>query len=106
MRRFATAPWLAVILAVVAGISTFVWKAHDLGQSCGYREGGPQANFPTNLALAVLVAVPVALTIARALSEHRAAVDVLRVAALAAVFAATAFGVADLAFFLSRECYA
>jgi hypothetical protein len=95
-----------VSLAILAGITTFAWKAHDLGQSCGYREGGPQPNFPTSLALAVLVAVPVALTIVRALTERRVAVDVLRLAALAAILAAAAFGAADLAFFLSRKCYA
>lgn len=106
MRRFASAPWLAVILAVVAGITTFAWKAHALGQSCGYREGGPQPNFPTSLALAVLVAVPAAVTIVRALSECRTAVGVLRLAALATILAAAAFGAADLAFFLSRDCYA
>lgn len=106
MRRFAAAPWLAAIFAVLAGISTFAWKAHDLGRSCGYSEGGRLPYFPTKLAFPVLVAVPVALTIIRALSERRAALDVLRLAALAAILAAAAFGAADLAFFLSRECYA
>ncbi len=106
MRRLATAPWLAVILAVLTRISAFAWEAHDLGQSCGYREGGQLPYFPTRLALAVLVAVPVALTIIRALSERRTAVGVLRLAAFAAILAAAAFGAAHLGFFLSRECYA
>jgi hypothetical protein len=106
MRRLVTAPRLAMGLAVVAGIIAFVWKAHDLGQSCGYREGGSQPNFPTTPALAALVAVPVAITIVRALGERRAALDLLKLAVLAAILAAAAFGAADLAFFLSRECYA
>jgi hypothetical protein len=106
MRRYFTAPWLAALLALTAGAIGFVWEVHDLGQSCGYREGGPMPNFPAKIALTVLVAVPVVLTVGRALGERRTVGSVVGLAVLAAILAGVAFGAADLAFFLSRHCYA
>jgi hypothetical protein len=106
MRRYFTAPWLAALLALAAGVSCFLWQVHDLGQSCGYREGDRQPNFPTKIALVVLVGVPVVLIVGRAISERRSAAGIMGLAVLAAILAGAAFGAADLAFFLSRHCYA
>jgi hypothetical protein len=106
MRRYFTAPWLAAVLAVAAGLIGFAWQVHDLGQSCGYAEGGPQPNFPTKIALIVLIAVPVVVTASRALGERRSVGAVVRLAVLAAILAGVGFAAAQLAFFLSRHCYA
>jgi hypothetical protein len=106
MRRYFTAPWLAALFALAAGVLCFLWQVHDLAQSCGYREGDRQPNFPTKIALIVLVGVPVVLIVARATGEGRTVARVVGLAVLAAILAGAAFGAADLAFFLSRHCYA
>jgi hypothetical protein len=106
MRRYVAAPWLAAPMALATGVLCFLWEVHDLGQSCGYREGDRQPNFPTKIALVILVGVPVVLTVGRAISERRSAAGVMGLAVLAAILAGVAFGAADFAFSLSRHCYA
>jgi hypothetical protein len=105
MRRYIAAPWLAALLALAGGAIGFVWKVHNLGHSCGYHEGGRLPNFPTKIALIVLVAVPVALTVGRAVGEGRSASRVVGLAGLAALLASASFGASQLIFFLSRHCY-
>jgi hypothetical protein len=106
MERYLRAPGLAALLAPVSGLICFVWEARELGESCGYREGGGLPNFPSRIAWVVLVSVPVLVTVGRALGERRTPRAVLAQAALAAVLAGAAVGAAELAFFLSRHCYA
>jgi hypothetical protein len=106
MVRYLRAPRFAALLAPVAGLICFVWEARDLGESCGYREGSGLPSFPSRIAWVVLVCVPVLVTVGRALGERRTPRAVLALAALAAVLAGAAVGAAELAFFLSRHCYA
>jgi hypothetical protein len=106
MRRVLTAPRLAVLLAPAAGLVFALWEVHDLGGSCGYREGSHLPNFPVRVAFVLLVVLPALLTAGRAYSEGRGARGVLGLALCAAVLAGAAAGAADLWFFLSRHCYA
>jgi hypothetical protein len=106
IERCLRAPWLAALLAPIAGLTCFLWEVRDLGQSCGYREGSRMPNFPIRVAVVVLVSVPVLVTVARGLSERRNPRAVLALAAVAAVLAGAAVAAADFAFFLSRHCYA
>lgn len=105
MRRCLRAPWLAALLAPIAGLTSFLWEVRDLGESCGYREGSRMPNFPYRIALVVLVSLPVLVTVARGVSERRTPRAMLGLAALAAVLAGAAVTAADFAFFLSRHCY-
>jgi hypothetical protein len=105
-RRFTRTPLLTGVLAPIAGLVFFLWKAYDLGESCGYREGSALPNFPMGVAVPVLVGVPIVLTAARAFGEGRTRRRVVALALLSGVLAGAAVGAAELAFYLSRHCYA
>jgi ABC-type multidrug transport system permease subunit len=105
MRRYpGTAP-LVVVLVLAAGIACYLWQIHDMAQGCGYASGFGLPSFPVLTALIVLVGSPALLTGVSALIERRSRRVVAGFVLLAAVLAATAFGSALLAFFLSRGCY-
>jgi hypothetical protein len=106
MRRYLTAPRLAIVLALLAGVIFALWNIHDLGSTCGYREGCSLPNFPAKAAFALLVSLAALLTAALAFAERRGLARVAAMAILAAVLAGAATGGADLWFFLSRHCYA
>jgi hypothetical protein len=105
MRRYLGTGPLVVVLALAAGIACYLWQIHDLGRDCGYASGFGLPSFPVGTALAVLVGTPALLTGASALIERRSRPAVAGFMLLAAVLAATAFGSALVAFFVSRGCF-
>jgi hypothetical protein len=105
MRRYPGTGPLVVVLALAAGIACYLWQIHDLGRECGYAPGFGLPSFPVGTALAVLAGGPALLSGASALVERRSRPAVAGFMLLGAGLAATAFGAALVAFFLSRGCY-
>jgi hypothetical protein len=104
-RRYSADLSVAFLLAVAAGVIAFLWEAHDLGRSCGYRAGFGLPSFPVRTAFVVLVGSSAALSGVRAGIAGRSPWVIAALSALAAVLAAVATGAAVFLFAASRHCF-
>jgi hypothetical protein len=105
MRRYFGTPSVMALLALASGATLFLWSAHDLGDTCGFRNLKGEPSGPSSTALVLLIVVPALLTAARARSERRSIRAIAAFTILAALIAGAAVGVAVLALAVSRNCF-
>ena len=104
--RYVRREWLVVLLGLAAGFAWFAWEAHDLGSTCGYRNGTGLPSFPVKTALVVLIGVPALATAVGAATERRSVRATLGLVVGVVVLAGGAIAVAEAVFLVNRHCFA